>query len=129
MSERIQVLIIAGVAGAGKTTVGHLLAADLGWDFCEGDDYHPAGNLKKMEAGVPLTDEDRWPWLQALKSALDQAIREERSLVVACSLLKESYRKILINDPARADRWELLDESHSTHILARYTPPGAGSRP
>ena len=104
MSESLQVLIIAGVAGAGKTTVGRLLAEDLGWDFCEGDDFHPAGNLQKMVAGLPLTDEDRWPWLQRIKSALDRAIREDRSLVVACSLLKESYRKVLINDldPVRA---------------------------
>ena len=98
MSERSQVLIIAGVAGAGKTTVARLLAVDLGWAFCEGDDFHSAGNLQKMGAGVPLTDEDRWPWLQGLKRRLDRAIREDRSLVVACSLLKESYRNFLIND-------------------------------
>jgi len=104
MSERSQVLIIAGVAGVGKTTVGRLLAIDLGWEFCEGDDFHPPGNLQKMVAGVPLTDQDRWPWLQALKDELGRAIREERSLVVACSLLRKSYRKVLINDfdPVRA---------------------------
>ena len=98
MSHRFQVVIIAGVAGAGKTTVGHLLAADLGWDFCEGDDFHPPGNLQKMMAGVPLTDEDRWLWLERLRSVISTPAREDWSLIVACSLLKESYRRFLMDD-------------------------------
>jgi gluconokinase len=98
MSEYIQVVMVAGIAGVGKTTVGRFLAADLGWNFCEGDDFHPPGNLKKMMAGVPLTDEDRWPWLEGLKTLVHTAVREEKSLVVACSLLKESYRRYLIDD-------------------------------
>ena len=90
--------MIAGIAGVGKSTVGRLLAADLNWDFCEGDDFHPPGNIEKMMAGVPLTDEERWPWLEGLKSVISTAVRDARSLIVACSLLKESYRRYLIDD-------------------------------
>ena len=98
MSQRLYAVIIAGVAGVGKTTVGRLLAADLGWDFCEGDELHPSGNLRKMRAGVPLSDEDRWPWLERLKGVIDTAIRENRPIIVTCSLLKKSYRTYLIDD-------------------------------
>ena len=98
MSRQNQVVIITGVAGVAKTTVGRLLASDLGWKFCEGDDFHPSGNLKKMRAGVPLTDEDRWPWLERLKSVIDAAVREDRPTVVACSLLRERYRRYVIKD-------------------------------
>ena len=98
MSRQLQVVIIAGVSGVGKTTVGRLLASDLGWNFCEGDDFHPSGNLQKMTAGVPLSDEDRWPWLEQLKSVIDAAVREDRPTIVACSLLKESHRRYLNDD-------------------------------
>jgi gluconokinase len=91
-------VILAGIAGVGKTTVGRLLAADLGWDFCEGDDFHLPRNLEKMRVGVSLTDEDRWPWLEGLKGSIRTAAREDRSLIVACSLLKESYRRYLSDD-------------------------------
>ncbi|MEE8349674.1 MAG: gluconokinase, GntK/IdnK-type [Acidobacteriota bacterium] len=101
---RIKVVIIAGVAGVGKTKVGRCLAKNLGWGFSEGDDFHPSENLNKLKAGVPLTDEDRWPWLERLKGLIEAAIREDLPTIVTCSLLKESYRRFLLDgfDSVRA---------------------------
>lgn len=84
-----------GVAGAGKTTVGVRLAADLGWSFHEGDDFHPEANVRKMAAGVPLTDEDRLPWLRGLRSLIERCLARGEDAVIACSALKESYRRLL----------------------------------
>lgn len=84
-----------GVQGSGKTTVGKALAARLGWDFRDADEFHPAANKAKMAAGIPLTDEDREPWLQAIRAAMDRANAEHRNLVVTCSALKETYRQQL----------------------------------
>ena len=95
------IVIITGVSGAGKTTVGRLLAAELGWDFFEGDDYHPAANIAKMAAGAPLSDADRQPWLDRLEKLIRQLLREGRCGVLACSALKAHYREQLQVDPAR----------------------------
>ena len=81
-----------GVEGSGKTTVGRALAARLGWKFSDGDDFHPAANIAKMSAGIPLTDEDRAPWLKALRGEMDRANRDGRNLVLGCSALKQKYR-------------------------------------
>jgi gluconokinase len=89
------IVIVAGVSGSGKSTVGALLAGRLGWAFEDGDALHPAANVAKMRSGVPLTDEDRWPWLQAVGSWIDQRIAAGTSAVVACSALKRSYRDVL----------------------------------
>ena len=89
------VVVLMGVTGAGKTTVGKQLAADLGWAFADADDFHPPANREKMHTGIPLTDEDRRPWLQALHGAIQQALQEGHGLVVACSALKASYRDAL----------------------------------
>lgn len=89
------VLIIMGVTGAGKTTVGQLLANELGWRFHEADDFHPPENKAKMHAGIPLTDEDRWPWLRALRVAIEQALADGAGAVVTCSALKQAYREAL----------------------------------
>lgn len=89
------VIILMGVTGAGKTTVGERLASELGWEFYEADDYHPPENKKKMNAGIPLTDEDRWPWLRALRGAIEDALRRKADAVVTCSALKASYREVL----------------------------------
>jgi len=89
--------IVMGVAGSGKTTVGKALAEKLGWDFFDADDFHPAENIAKMAAGIPLNDSDRTPWLAALSDLLFSALKAGRYPVLACSALKESYREQLLN--------------------------------
>jgi len=84
-------VVVMGVSGAGKTTIGELLASRLNCRFLDADQFHPAANVEKMAAGAPLTDEDRWPWLQDL----NRKLREEKTAVLACSALKESYRNVL----------------------------------
>ncbi len=81
-----------GVAGAGKTTIGMRLAADLGWPFYDADDLHPSANVEKMRRGVALTDADRAPWLARIRSLIHELRRAGRSAVIACSALKQSYR-------------------------------------
>ena len=92
------VVILMGVSGSGKTTVGRKLADDLGWSFHEGDDFHSETSIEKMSRGVPLTDEDRGPWLAALRTVVDRAIEKGENAVLACSALKASYREILRGD-------------------------------
>lgn len=84
-----------GPAGSGKTTVGELLAAQLSWEFADGDAFHPRANIEKMSRGIPLTDEDRLPWLQSIRDAMRQWQAQGKSVVVACSALKRSYRDLL----------------------------------
>ncbi|HXU41102.1 MAG TPA: gluconokinase [Burkholderiales bacterium] len=86
------IALVMGVSGSGKNTVGEPLAKRLGWKFIDGDDYHPPENVKKMAAGIALQDEDRWPWLDRLNGIL----RQEKNAVVACSALKEAYRRRLL---------------------------------
>ncbi len=90
-----------GVAGTGKTTVGALLAQAIGVGFCDADALHPAANIAKMTRGEPLTDDDRWSWLQQVRSRIDEAIGCGASLVLACSALKRSYRRILQVNPSQ----------------------------
>ena len=92
------IVVLMGVSGSGKTTIGELVAKRLGWRFIEGDEYHPRENVAKMAAGIPLEDDDRWPWLDAL----NQRLRGERDVVVTCSALKESYRRRLLKGVADA---------------------------
>ena len=84
-----------GPAGSGKTTVGELLAEQLSWEFADGDDFHPPVNIAKMSRGIPLTDEDRLPWLQAIRNSIEQWLAQARDVVLACSALKRSYRDLL----------------------------------
>jgi gluconokinase len=90
------IVVVMGVSGAGKTTVGAALAARLGWDFLDADEFHPAANVAKMAAGTPLTDTDRWPWLDRLNAELRVHEARGASAVLACSALKESYRERLM---------------------------------
>jgi gluconokinase len=92
------VLIIMGVSGCGKSTIGALLAARLRWEFEDADWLHPAANVEKMHSGIPLTDEDRWPWLEAVAGWIDHCRHSHGHGVVACSALKQRYRGILIGD-------------------------------
>ena len=89
------VVIIFGVSGAGKSTIGQLLAQELGWRFYEADDLHSQANLEKMRQGVPLTDQDRWPWLESLRELIKRCIGTGEDAVLACSALKEAYRRYL----------------------------------
>jgi gluconokinase len=91
------ILIVAGVSGSGKSTVGAMLADRLHWRFADGDDFHPAANIAKMRAGIPLTDEDRLPWLRAIAAWMDERTAHGESAVIACSALKRSYRDVLLD--------------------------------
>ena len=89
------ILLVMGVTGSGKTTVGKLLAQKLGWLFLDADDFHPPQNIEKMKHGVSLTDEDREPWLAAIHAALMKCAAENQDAALACSALKQSYRERL----------------------------------
>ena len=89
-------IVIAGVSGSGKTTTGALLADALGWHFADADEFHPAANIAKMAAGIPLTDDDRQPWLRAIAAWLDEHAARGEQAVVTCSALKRSYRDMLL---------------------------------
>jgi gluconokinase len=90
------IVVIAGVSGSGKSTVGGLLAGRLGWPFADGDSFHPAASLAKMKAGIPLTDADRGPWLAAIGAWMDERVAAGQSAVVACSALRRAYRDVLL---------------------------------
>lgn len=96
------IIILMGVSGSGKTTIGRLLARDLGWDFYDADDFHSPQNIAKMSQGLALNDDDRWPWLQSLRALILDSLHKGKQVVLACSALKESYRSGLhVNDNVR----------------------------
>jgi len=111
------VVILMGVSGSGKTTVGRLVAGDLGWDFHEGDDLHPQANIEKMSRGIPLTDADRTLWLVEIRELIDDLLRQGRSALITCSALKGAYRDRLGVD-RRDVRLVYLKGSYAL-ILAR----------
>ena len=87
------IVIVFGVSGAGKTTIGKLLAEELGWRFYEADDFHSRANIEKMRSGLPLADEDRWPWLNLLREKITRSLTAKENAVLACSALKRAYRE------------------------------------
>ncbi|HJZ12933.1 MAG TPA: gluconokinase [Acidobacteriota bacterium] len=89
------ILIVMGVAGAGKTTVGRLLSTTLAWPYFDADDFHDASSIEKMGRGIALTDKDRLPWLQNIRRKIEELIQQNQPAVISCSALKKSYRKLL----------------------------------
>lgn len=121
------IVIVAGVAGSGKTTVGTLLASQMGWRFADADGFHPAANVAKMRAGIPLTDEDRAPWLRAITSWMDGIDARGESGVITCSALKRRYRDQLLSGRPTA-RMVFLEVSKDvliqrlSHRLGHFFP-------
>src|SRR5438132_841873 len=123
------IIILMGVSGSGKTTIGERLAQALSWPFYDGDQFHPPANVAKMQQGIPLTDEDRWPWLQALRMHIETCIHQGVSAVLTCSALKQAYRKQLIIDEAEVNLVYLKGDYDLIHErLAQrqghFMPPG-----
>ena len=110
------VIVVMGVAGAGKTTVGRALADSLGRAFYDADDFHPPGNVARMRAGIPLTDTDRAPWLDALRALVGRCLTEGTPAVLACSALRQAYRDALVPAGAARDavRFVFLDVTPAT---------------
>ncbi|HUI89900.1 MAG TPA: gluconokinase [Anaerolineales bacterium] len=104
------IVMIMGVSGAGKTTIGKLLAQELGWAFYDADDFHSQANKDKMSRGVPLNDEDRAGWLEGLRALEIQSLEARRSIVLACSALKREYRDLL----------RVSDEIHLVYLRGNY---------
>jgi gluconokinase len=118
-----------GVSGSGKSTIASALAERLGWTFEDGDRFHPKSNVEKMSAGQPLTDEDRWPWLQAIADEIDKVCQAGGRVVMACSALKRAYRDVLVHG-RRDVRIVFLDGSKALiaeRLASRkghFMPPG-----
>jgi gluconokinase len=113
------IVIVAGVSGSGKSTVGQVLADRLGWVFADGDSMHPPSNIAAMAAGIPLTDAERLPWLRAIAGWMDRQIVAGQSAVVACSALKRSYRRLLLDGrPAARIAFLLIDHDLAAARLA-----------
>lgn len=119
-------IIIMGVSGSGKTTVGKAVAGELGWRFIDGDDLHPPANISKMHSGIPLTDADRWGWLQRINHEIQTLNATGISVIVACSALKKKYREVLRQNGVRIlflylkgnyDQVEALLEKRKGHFM------------
>ncbi len=122
-------LVVMGVSGSGKSTIADRLAIRIGWRYEDGDTFHPPANVAKMSAGQPLTDEDRWPWLQAIADEIDRTCRVRERAVIACSALKRTYRDILVHgrDDVRIIFLEGTKDLIAARLAARkghFMPPG-----
>lgn len=122
-------LVVMGVSGSGKSTIADWLAVRMGWRYEDGDKFHPSGNVAKMSAGQPLTDEDRWPWLQAIADEIDRLSGTGQRAVVACSALKRAYRDILVHgrDDVRIIFLNGTQDLIASRLAARkghFMPPG-----
>ncbi|WOI35993.1 gluconokinase [Alteromonas sp. CI.11.F.A3] len=106
------IIVVAGVSGTGKSTVGQALGKQLSLPFIDADDFHPEVNKAKMQSGIPLTDDDRWPWLQTLAGELAR-YEQQKGVVLACSALKESYRKVLSANDTLPIAWVVLTGSYA----------------
>jgi gluconokinase len=120
------ILILMGVSGTGKTTIGEMLSKVTGWPFLDGDDFHPAANKAKMASGVPLTDGDRAPWLAILHGKIEEYAGAGKSMILACSALRAQYRTVLRGDlSADMVRFALLEADPAViaaHLHARNHP-------
>jgi len=96
-SELPCALVVMGVSGSGKSTIGEALSRRLGWRYEDGDSFHPAANVAKMSAGQPLTDQDRWPWLKAIATEIERCRQHGEHVIIACSALRKAYRDILVH--------------------------------
>ena len=110
------IALLMGVSGSGKTSIGAALAERLGWPFLDGDDFHPPENVAKMKSGTPLTDDDRWPWLDRLNAELRTREARGENAVLACSALKQAYRDRLSSGLAN---WRLVFLHGSFELLRR----------
>ena len=140
------IIVLMGVSGCGKTTVGRALAERLGWDYIEGDDWHPPENVEKMRSGNPLADDDRWPWLERLSRELARRQRIGESVILSCSALRRDYRQrlavadvdpLFVHLSAPCDLIVQRLESRKGHYmpstllesqLETLEPPGPGER-
>jgi gluconokinase len=128
-SEGLCALIVMGVSGSGKSTIASKLAERLCWTYEDGDRFHPASNVAKMKAGQPLTDDDRWPWLQAISDEIDRVCKTGQHVIIACSALKRAYRDVLVH--GRNDVRIVFLNGAQTLIASRlamrkghFMPPG-----
>ena len=122
-------LIVMGVSGSGKTTIGEQLAARIGWRYEDADTFHPASNVAKMSAGQPLTDDDRWPWLRAIADEIDRVCKAGGHVIIACSALRRAYRDVLLHGRKDVrlvylDGTEPLIGDRLSHRKGHFMPPG-----
>jgi len=124
----VDLVVVMGVSGSGKTTVARGIAAAMGWEFAEGDDFHSAANVAKMASGHPLTDDDRWPWLRAIGAWLTEHEQAGRNAVVTCSALRRVYRDLLREDRpdvrfCHVEADATLIKDRVEHRTGHYMPP------